>query len=128
MKKLLGCAMATGAVLLVIVALVSGQERRQETKPLQKPETREPATQSDRDQGRRNMADAQLVTWLLSSNEGEIALAKVASERAQNEDVKKFAQKMVEEHSEHVTKLRRTAPLAASDPTRRRDEIRTNEP
>jgi putative membrane protein len=45
-----------------------------------------------------NERDGILATWLLVDNEDEIALAELASERAENPEVKRFAQKLLADH------------------------------
>jgi predicted outer membrane protein len=127
--------MAAGAAVLVTVALVSAQERREtqdQNKAKQKTEreSRDSTTQSGRDQaGRgRSQGDDQLVMWLASENEGEIALGKFASERAQNDEVKEFAQMMVKDHSEFLNKLHQIAPTASkggAEPATAREQTRT---
>jgi len=44
-------------------------------------------------------ADAQFATHLAQANMAEVALGKLAQEKSQSDDVKKFAQKMVDEHT-----------------------------
>lgn len=137
MKRLLGLATAAGAAILVTVTFVSAQERREsqdQNKGKQKTEreSRESTTQTGRDQaGRgRSQGDSQLVTWLASGNEGEIALGKFAAERAQNEEVKKFAQMMATDHAEFLNKLRRIAPVASTggaEPGTTREQTRTEQ-
>lgn len=53
--------------------------------------------------------DAVLVTWLQVDNENEIALSRLAVERATDPDVKKFASRMVEGHGQLAQKLRQVA-------------------
>lgn len=55
------------------------------------------------------MTDAQLVACLLIDNQNEIAAARIAEQRAQDNDVKQFAKKMIEDHTNFINKLR---PLA----------------
>ncbi len=52
-----------------------------------------------------NMTDAQLAAWLLVDNHGEVALARLAQQRAQNDDVRKFATQMVEDHTKFIDKI-----------------------
>jgi predicted outer membrane protein len=43
---------------------------------------------------------------LIHGNDGEIALAKIAEQRATDPEVKRFAQKMIEDHTAFLNKLR----------------------
>ena len=43
--------------------------------------------------------DAQFATHMAQANMAEVALAKLAQEKSQSDDIKKFAQKMVDEHT-----------------------------
>lgn len=53
--------------------------------------------------------DAIIATWLLGDNEKEVALARLAAERAQSQEVKDFAQMMIRDHEPMVQKLRQAA-------------------
>lgn len=44
-------------------------------------------------------ADAQFATRIAQANMAEVALGKLAQGKAQSDDIKKFAQKMVDEHT-----------------------------
>jgi predicted outer membrane protein len=110
-----------GAVVLVAFGFAMAQERRDAQDPAKsKPAT----TQPGRDLGRGQGGDAQLVAWLAADNETEIALSKFATERAQNGEVKKFAQKMADAHSQFLQKLRGIAPIAATEPGSREPDRR----
>jgi predicted outer membrane protein len=50
--------------------------------------------------------DAVLTTWLLVDNENEIAISRIGTQRAQSPEVRQFAQRMVDDHSQMVQKLR----------------------
>jgi len=73
------------------------------------------ATQGDRtaqpqiNTAAQSSGDHQLATWLLTDNRGEVALAKHASEHSKNEDVKKFAKQMIEDHNDFISKLEKLA-------------------
>src|SRR5262245_4915998 len=54
--------------------------------------------------------NAILATWLLTENETEIALAQLAQQRAQDPEVKQFAQKMIDDHRQMMQKLQPFAP------------------
>jgi predicted outer membrane protein len=71
-------------------------------------------------------ADYFFVSCLRSETENEIALAKLAQQRAQSEEVKKFAQQMIQDHTQFLEKLQALAPTepagsaaAAVQPTER---------
>lgn len=49
--------------------------------------------------------NAMFATWLAQANHAEVELAKLAQQRAQHEEVKKFAQQMVKDHSQFLAKL-----------------------
>ena len=50
-------------------------------------------------------ADAVLANWLLVTNENTIALARLAKEKAQSNDVKQFAQMVLNEHTQFAKEL-----------------------
>ena len=56
-------------------------------------------------------ADGILATWLLIENNNEIALSQIAQQRAQDPEVKQFAQAMVEAHRQMAQGLQ---PFAAN--------------
>ena len=58
--------------------------------------------------------DKHIAACLLLGNRAEIALGEFAQTRAQNEQVKQFAQMMVEEHQQMVQKLEQVAPELAA--------------
>jgi predicted outer membrane protein len=51
--------------------------------------------------------DAELAGCLIVDNEGEVAMGQFALQRTKNEEVKQFAQKMVEDHGKMIENLRR---------------------
>lgn len=51
--------------------------------------------------------DRQIVRWLAISNRGEIELSQFGKQNASSDKVKDFAQKMVDQHKEFLTKLQR---------------------
>lgn len=54
--------------------------------------------------------DTKLAACLMIGNEKEIAMAKLAEERAKSDEVKKFAKQMVEDHTKFWQQLARFAP------------------
>lgn len=57
--------------------------------------------------GASTFADWQIVEWIDVDNENEIALAEIAEQKAKDDDVKEFARKMVDEHTDFLHKLNR---------------------
>jgi len=60
-------------------------------------------------QGHAGKTDEQLAAWLLVDNEGEIAAGKIAEQRGESDEVKKFAKQMINEHSQFIEKLQQFA-------------------
>ena len=54
----------------------------------------------------QHSADSQLAAWLAIGNQGEVEMGKFAQEKASNDQVKQFAQKMVQDHTAMLGKLR----------------------
>lgn len=50
-------------------------------------------------------ADRQLAACLIVDNQGEIALGKLAEQRAKDQEVKQFGEKMVKDHSDFMQQL-----------------------
>jgi len=55
--------------------------------------------------------DAGLAAWLIVDNEGEIAVSEIGRQKAQDPAVKEFAERMIQEHNQMLTKLR---PIAGN--------------
>jgi predicted outer membrane protein len=80
------------------------------------PRERQPLTTpgaSARTQGAGQL-DQQIATCLILGNQQEIALAQFAQERAENPQVKQFAQTMIEQHQQALSKLQQAAPQVAA--------------
>jgi predicted outer membrane protein len=60
-------------------------------------------------QGELNSADSQLAAFLIVDNQGEIALGKLAEQKAKDKDVKDFGEKMVHDHTQFMQQLERFA-------------------
>jgi putative membrane protein len=81
---------------------------------------------SDRETARtRDRRDSNLNTefaaCLLDKNKGEVELGKLAAERATNEEVKDFAQRMIKDHGQQVEKLQKF--VGSDEPSGRRAKI-----
>lgn len=57
--------------------------------------------------------EQKIATSVIIDNQEEVALGKFAQSKAQNEEVKKFAEMLVTDHQEFIEKLQRFAPDAA---------------
>lgn len=126
-----------GVVTAGLSCLLLGFAVAQQDQPSQSPSNREIAPgaagqtdraidpQADRSSAQRRTAgyrgteatagaankvvDHFLANCLLAKNEGEVALSQIAQQKAQNPDVKQFAEKMIEDHGKLIAKLQ---PLA----------------
>jgi predicted outer membrane protein len=58
-------------------------------------------------------ADHTLASCVATANQEEVALAKFAQDKAQNDDVKHFAKMMIEDHQAFLEKLEKFAPEAS---------------
>ncbi|HEX3871253.1 MAG TPA: DUF4142 domain-containing protein [Pirellulales bacterium] len=65
--------------------------------------------QGQQQQGMRQSDDAVLAAWLIGGNRGEIELAQLAEKRAKDDNVKKFAQQMVQAHTALLSQLQGVA-------------------
>lgn len=86
----------------------SGQGQGQKDAPGQQKEKDKEHAVGRSDAGSRS--DGILATWLLIDNENEVALARLAQQRAQDPEVKQFAQMMVSDHEQMSQPLQ---PIAA---------------
>lgn len=123
---------ATAAGLLGLLAV--GVVAQQGTGQLDRPRTEQPdrsgIRQADRGQSGRVTAqygqrDAQgaptqavenyLAGCLLMKNKAEVELSEFAQQQSQNPEVKQFAQKLIQDHSQLVQKLQPLAGMYAAD-------------
>src|SRR5688500_2334230 len=102
-------ALAVGVAAVLVSGTVLAQREAPKTKGADRAapaNTRQPARPAA-----ANTAgyDSQLASWLLVDNEGEVALAQLAEEKSENEDVKDFAKQMIKDHGEMINKLQKVA-------------------
>jgi predicted outer membrane protein len=69
--------------------------------------------------------DHALASCVALANQEEIALGELGSQKAHNEEVKKFAQMLVQDHQEFLGKLKEFAPEASSSGFLNSDKART---
>lgn len=50
-------------------------------------------------------ADKEVAEWLVIDNQGEVQMARLADSKVENQAVKQFAQRMIHDHTDFLTKL-----------------------
>lgn len=85
------------------IAALSAQQDPQNPTPRQ-PANQEPPAKAAPG-ATATQGDGFLATWILVGTNNEIALAQLAQQKAQDPEVKQFAQKMVEDHQRLAQKL-----------------------
>lgn len=101
---------AAGAVLAASVVALAQQPARQ---PAQQPQA-EGARPGTTQVGAMGNMDTMFASCLTIANQKEVALAEFAQDKAQHEEVKKFAEMMVTDHRACLQKLQRFAPGVAN--------------
>jgi len=71
--------------------------------------------------------DHQLATCIAIGNQTEVAIAKIAEEKAKSKDVKEFAQMLVKDHTAFLQKLQKFAPEATQEGYLNDQQETTNE-
>jgi predicted outer membrane protein len=120
-----------GMLLLAVTATCAiGQQREgdrqntQSSQELQQSQSLQQSQQNSRQgssaqSGQTQQLDRYLAQWLRASNEAEIKLAQMGEQKSQNEQVKQFAQMLVQDHQQLSQKLQQLAsqgPGAQSQP------------
>ncbi|HEX4415474.1 MAG TPA: DUF4142 domain-containing protein [Lacipirellulaceae bacterium] len=82
--------------------------------------TEERSTNATSDRREDNF-DREVAACLLDKNKAEVELGKIAAERANDKDVKEFAEKMIKDHNQVVEKLERIA--GSNEPNDRRSKV-----
>jgi len=70
----------------------------------------QPGTVRTATAGAEDNLDQKIATCLVLGNQGEVALAQFAQQRSQNEQVRKFAQQIIEHHQQAISKIEQAAP------------------
>ncbi len=91
-------------------------------------ENRNVGRNEDRSEDRRSAnndrdmnVDRELAACLLQKNKAEVELGKIAADRANDKDVKDFAEKMIKDHKQVIEKLERV--VGSNEPNDHRSEI-----
>jgi predicted outer membrane protein len=122
-----------------VASLGSQLPAQDEGQPAVRPEARKAEREADdeapaaagatrRDSKSSGQNDALLATCLLIDNQVEATLAEFAQKRAESDDVRQFAEKMAQEHSQAAESLKRMA-MAGNEaaPDKRADSPRADD-
>lgn len=111
---------AAASTSLFFATVAAAQPAQPQPRPAQPPRVQvqigQPTQPGQRVQRHPMMTtDQKLATCLAISNQEEIAIAQFAQDKAQNNDVKSFAQTLAQDHRNFLNKLKKWAPEAARD-------------
>jgi predicted outer membrane protein len=84
-------------------------ERARQVTPGALPRTTSQTVPATADQSQAHL-NKQIAVCLTLGNEAEVALAEFSEQRTQNPEVKRFAQQMIEQHRQAVSKIQQAAP------------------
>jgi predicted outer membrane protein len=101
---LLSAAAGTSFAAITAQQTPQGQKPTPQAQPTPQART-EPAQTLNASSQANKHDDAFLATWVLTANNNEVALSQLAQQKAQNAEVKAFAQKMVSDHQGAAQKL-----------------------
>jgi len=114
-----------GAALSVSVA--TAQQAQQNQQQQNQAQQNQQGQQRNAQQGQQGLqgqsgqrtqwqtADQAIANCIAIGNQEEIALARFAQNKAENKDVKEFAQMMIKDHQNFLQKLQRYAPQASQE-------------
>ncbi len=110
--------LSTIAALVAVAAVALAQQAAQ---PPERRAPRDPAATPRAEatterSGQTNPTERFVINCLLNKNQGEVALSRIAQQQSQNEQVKEFAEMMIKDHSQMVSKLEQ---LNGGPPARR---------
>ena len=95
--------------LLILTALAAGSVVPAFLQDTSRSSTQGTSTQGTTGRDMRTDKDSRLdgflANWLLIDNRNEVAIAEIAQQKAQDPEVKRFAQKMIEDHRQFADKL-----------------------
>jgi putative membrane protein len=97
------------AALTAAVALAPAVTFAQSAAPATKEKRPATSTDKDADKGKLTAADRKFVTEALQGGMAEVELGKLASERASNDAVKQFGQRMADDHGKAGDELKKIA-------------------
>ncbi|HTF90885.1 MAG TPA: DUF4142 domain-containing protein [Planctomycetota bacterium] len=99
---------------IVFVSATVALTAFQQNPPSQTPPTpRAPSSLDGKDQRpEAKEADGILATWLVVGGDAEVALARIAAQKASDPEVKQFAQRMIDDHTQMGQKLQAFASAA----------------
>ena len=93
---------------------VAGQSSRTQSTTQARPGSSSVASQGGQQGSQGDMLSQHIAVCLALGNQEEVALGQFAKDRAQNPEVKQFAQMMVQEHQQAISQLQQASPQLAS--------------
>jgi predicted outer membrane protein len=120
MSKFLWTLLACGAAAGAVASTAANAQQRPREAP---PRRAAAVAPSDAVAGAKSL-DHVLVSCLMTENQGGIALARIAQQRATTKEVKAFAEQMVRDHSQFVSKLQAVSTADRKDVPRTLPERR----
>lgn len=113
-RRLLSRSTLVAACGLAVAVIAQAQENKQNPQPrteVNRPRTtateqnNRTAARQDGQPGQESNLDAQLAACVIIGNEKEIAISRLVEQHSQNEQVKQFAQQMIQAHTKFVDQL-----------------------
>ena len=98
----------TALTMAAAVAIAPAWAQAQSSAPAQ-PATKDKPAASKSDNGKLASGDRKFVTEALKGGMAEVELGKLASEKASNDAVKQFGQRMVDDHGKAAEELKKIA-------------------
>lgn len=113
-KRVFLWSSAVGVGMALTAAMVAAQNPPDRTNVDQNAEK---GRRADSQTGDDKISDRFLAGWLVIANQSEIELAQLAEQHAKNDEVKQFAQQMIQEHQQLLSALQ---PISGLDVSRSR--------
>ena len=95
------------------------------TAPGAAPAQVQPAARGARNDNVQQQLDSDIASCLILANQNEVAIAKFAASKTQNDDVKKFAEMLEKDHSAMIAKLQKFTSHTHADRDTTRENLRS---
>ncbi|MCO6497338.1 MAG: DUF4142 domain-containing protein [Chitinophagaceae bacterium] len=97
MKKVMGLTAALGVVMFIMAGCNSGSEKEEA-----KTETATTTEATAPEQAAPALNDAQIASIAVTANQIDVDYGKIALEKSQNPEIRKFAETMIKDHSDII--------------------------